>query len=58
MAKEKELFDTDAPALRVTLTLTPMQAFKVYEAIGNEPDQPVEMKIVRQQIAQLMGIAR
>ena len=58
MAKEKELFDTDATPLRVTLTLTPMQAFAVFEAIGGERDQAPAMKIVRQQIAQLLGIER
>lgn len=58
MAKEKELFDEGAQPLRVALALTPMQAFAVYEAIGGEPDQAPAMKMVRQQIAQLLGIER
>lgn len=58
MAKEKELFDSEAQPIKVTLALTPMQAIAVYEAIGGERDQAPAMKIVRQQIAQLMGIER
>lgn len=59
MAKEKELFETaDVAPIKVNLQLTPMQALRVHEAIGSEPDQAPALKIVRQQIAQLLGIER
>lgn len=58
MAEKSDLFEGAPAPIKVTLTLTPMQALKAYEAIGSEPDQAPAMRLMRAQIAGLLGIER